>query len=327
MESQLSLSLIEIIVLMLGAITLGITIHFFIVSRRSLKASSPITNMKLTKDLDAWKRRYLNDVEDRDKIISELRKKLSETEENDHISTIEADELRTKNKKLQSEIALLREAGVSQNKTGYMDQLKDKVNDLLQQIDMVRSAEEKNLQIQKDNEELISQVDELRVQLSLKEKEIFASKHKQELTKEMSSMLDNAYNEFNVLQEKMMKLEGQVNLSKRINLDYEDLKEENLKLSRDLEEHKKKFHAAAAESKELEEDLHEAQDKLKEANFQRQQLQKRESYLEDLNADMQEMADANKKLETQIKRIGELESMINMMAEERDFLLRKKMDK
>src|SRR5690348_9832993 len=122
MESQLSLSLIEIIVLMLGAITLGITIHFFIVSRRSLKASSPMMNMKLSKDLDDWKRRYLNDVEYRDKLITDLRKKLSETEENDHISTIEADELRSKNKKLQSEISLLREAGVTQNKSGYMDQ-------------------------------------------------------------------------------------------------------------------------------------------------------------------------------------------------------------
>jgi len=326
MESQLSLSLIEIIVLMLGAITLGITIHFFIVSRRSLKASSPITNMKITKELDDWKRRYLNDVEARDKELFELRKKLSDTEENDHISTIEVDELRTKNKKLQAEIALLKESGVSPNKPGYMDQLKDKVNDLLQQIDMVRSAEQKNLEMQKDNEELINEVEDLRSQLSKKEQEIQATRKKQELTKEMSSMLDNAYSEFNVLQEKMTKLEGQVNASKRINLDYEDIKEENLKLSRDLEEYKHKYQAASEESKELESLFHEAEDKLKESNFQRQQLQKRVSYLEELNADMQAVSDANKKLETQIKRIGELESMLNMMAEERDELARRQMN-
>jgi DNA repair exonuclease SbcCD ATPase subunit len=326
MESQLSLSIVEIIVLMLGAITLGITIHFFIVSRRTLKASSPIINMKLSKERDDWKRRYLNDVEDRDKLITELRKKLSETEENDHISTIEAEELRSKNKKLQAEITLLKEAGILPNKTGYMDQLKEKVNDLLQQIDMVRSAEERSVQMQKDNEELINQVNELRSQLSIKEKAMLVSKQKQELTSEMSSMIDNAYNEFNVLQEKMMKLEGQVNASKMINLDYQDLKEENLKLLRDLEEHKRKYHAASAESKELEEALLEAEDKLKEANFQRQQLQKRVSYLEELNEDMQEVADANKKLETQIKRIGELESKLNIIAEERDELARRQMN-
>src|SRR5690349_6961438 len=125
MESQLSLSLIEIIVLMLGAITLGITIHFFIVSRRSLKASSPITNIKITRELDDWKRRYLNDIEEKDKIITDLRKNLADVEENMHIATIEADEMRSKNKKLQSELNLLKDAGVSHNKPGYMDQLKE----------------------------------------------------------------------------------------------------------------------------------------------------------------------------------------------------------
>jgi chromosome segregation ATPase len=311
---------------MLGAITLGITIHFFIVSRRSLKASSPITNIKITKELDDWKRRYLNDVEDRDRIITDLRKNMAEHEENIHIATIEAEELRSKNKKLQSEISLLKDAGTSPNKPGYMDQLKEKVNDLMKQIDMVRSAEEKNLEIQKDNEELISQVDELRMQLSQMEKEVVASRHKQELTKEMTSMLDNAYNEFHVVKEKMHKLEQQVNSSKKVNLEFEDLKEVNLKILRDLEVQRQRYQAVQTQNKDLEESLHETEDKLKEANFQRQQLQKRVSYLEGLNADMQDVSDANKKLETQIKRIGELESMLNMMAEERDELARRQMN-
>ena len=38
---------------------------------------------------------------------------------------------------------------------------------------------------------------------------------------------------------------------------------------------------------------------------------------------MQAVADANKKLEHQLKRIGELESMLNMIAGERDELARK----
>jgi hypothetical protein len=50
------------------------------------------------------------------------------------------------------------------------------------------------------------------------------------------------------------------------------------------------------------------------------------AYLEDLNNDMQDVADANKKLEGQIKRIGELESKLNMIAEERNELVRKQMN-
>ena len=46
----------------------------------------------------------------------------------------------------------------------------------------------------------------------------------------MTSMLDSAYNEFNVLQDKMQKLESQVIASKIMNLEYEDLKEEHFKI-------------------------------------------------------------------------------------------------
>ena len=69
------------------------------------------------------------------------------------------------------------------------------------------------------------------------------------------------------------------------------------------------------------------EDKLAEANLQRQQLQKKVQFLTDLNTDLQSISDTNKKLQTELRRIGELESMLNMMAEERDFLLRRKKDK
>ena len=38
------------------------------------------------------------------------------------------------------------------------------------------------------------------------------------------------------------------------------------------------------------------------------------------------IADANKKLEVQIRQIGELESMLNVVSEERDNLSRKQMN-
>lgn len=77
----------------------------------------------------------------------------------------------------------------------------------------------------------------------------------------------------------------------------------------------------------LRNNLETLEDKLAEANMQRQQLQKKVQFLQELNSDMQSLSDTNKKLQTEIRRIGELESMLNMMAEERDYLLKKKMDK
>ena len=78
--ANLSLSIIEIIVLMLGAITLGITIHFFITSRKGMK-SSPMETEKVSKTLEEWKLRYFNDTEIRDKELTDLRKRLEEAKE------------------------------------------------------------------------------------------------------------------------------------------------------------------------------------------------------------------------------------------------------
>lgn len=332
--ASLSLSIIEIIVLMAGAITLGITIHFFITSRKGMK-SSPMETEKVSKTLEEWKLRYFNDTEIRDKELVSLRKRLEDAEENNDINTIEAEETRKLNKKLQSEIDSLRKTvpQAAEKQPDYIAQLRqaqssllahnEKINLLLGQIDIVKENEEKQQEILKVNEELSSQINDLKFMLAQKEKVVNNIQQKESLTKEMNSMLDSAYSEFNVLQSKMQKLESQVNASKLINLEYEDLKEGHYRVSQDFEELKRKNSASETENKQLLEELTETEDKLKEANFQRQQLQKRVAYLEELNNDMLDVADANKKLEGQIKKIGELESRLNMIAEERDELVKK----
>lgn len=301
--------------------------------------SSPMEAEKISKTLEEWKLRYFNDTEIRDKELTQLRKRLEETEENNNINVIEAEETKKLNKKLQAELDSLRKTAptAEKEKPDYIEQLRkaqtslmehnEKINQLLGQIDIVKETEEKQQEILKVNEELSSQVDELKFLLSQKEKEIGNTRQKEHLTNEMTSMIDSAYNEFNVLQDKIQKLESQVNTSKRLNLEYEDLKETHYRISQDFEEQKRKYSAAVTENKQLLEELTETEDKLKEANFQRQQLQKRVAYLEELNNDMQAVADANKKLEHQLKRVGELESMLNMVAEERDELARKQFNR
>ncbi len=199
----------------------------------------------------------------------------------------------------------------------------EKINQLLEQIDIVKETEAKQQEVLKYNEELNEEIELLKHKLAQKENEINAIRQKQNLTSEMNSMLDSAYSEFGVLQEKIQKLEAQVAVSKKINLEYEDLKERYYRISQDYEEQKHKYNQLVSENRQLQADLAETEDKLKEANFQRQQLQKRVIYLEELNSDMQVVADANKRLEGQLKRIGELESMLNVLAEERDQLAKK----
>jgi chromosome segregation ATPase len=342
--TSLSLTIVEIIVLMLGAIVLGITIHFFVVSRRNLKATLKDPK-KAGQSMNEWKLKYFNDTEIKDKELNtlrvqsdSLRNQLEEASENSKIYSIEADEMRKQNKKLQAELEAARK-NVPQTghapveRSDYYEQLREaqaslmehneKINQLLSNIDVIKETEEKQQEILRDNEELSGTIEELRLMLAQKEQEVAAIRQKANLSKEMSSMLDNAYSEFGILQEKIQKLESQVSSSRMTSLEYEDVKEEHYKLRREFEEQRVKFNAISSENRELQEQLTETEDKLREANFQRQQLQKRVSYLEELNNDLQAVTDANKRLEGQIKRIGELESKLNVIAEERDQLIRR----
>src|SRR5258706_5342268 len=125
MTGQLSLSLIEIIVLMLGAISVGITIHFFIVSRRSLNASMDETpGGRLSKEISEWKLKYFNDIEERDSDLFSLKRQLADAEESSTINSIEAEELRNENKKLLSEIVLLQNKIPTGEKPDYIEQLR-----------------------------------------------------------------------------------------------------------------------------------------------------------------------------------------------------------
>lgn len=337
--TTLSLTLIEIIVLMLGAITLGITIHFFIVSRKSLTTTTLNASGKVSRDLEQWKLKYFNDIESRDKELASLKQQLTDTEENNDINTIEAEEMRKLNKVLKAELETIRTTSkpaltaIVTNKPDYIDQLSqaqlslqehsEKINHLLGQIEMVKETEEKQQEAQKLNKQLTTQINDLKFLLSQKEEEANSIRQKEYLTTEMTSRLDSAYNEFNVLQDKIQKLETQVIASKGLSLDYEDLRESNQKTIRDFEEQKHKYHATLLENQHLQTELAATEDQLREANFLRQQLQKRVAYLEELNNDMQAVSAANKKLEGQLKKIGELESRLNMVAEERDELARR----
>ena len=56
--------------------------------------------------------------------------------------------------------------------------------------------------------------------------------------------------------------------------------------------------------------LTDTEEKLKESNFQRVQFQKRAAFLEELNHDLQEISEHNKKIESQLRRVSDMESLL-----------------
>ena len=327
----LNLSIVELVVLFFCAVTLGIVIHFFITSRRSLKGS-PIEIEKNKQAVDEWKLKYFNEIEKKEKDVEEMQSLLAEAQESNQMYKEQIDELRRQQKRTQSELESTQKTAVTENRPNYMEQLRiaqaslmehnEKINLLLENIEMAKENEEKQKLMEEENEGLMIQIKDLKYILSEKEIEIHNIRQKENLTKEMTSMLDSAYSEFNTLQSKMQKLESQLSSSKMISLEYEDLKEAHIKVLHEYEDYKAKLQAMTAENQQLTLRLNEMEDKFREANFQRQQLQKRVGYLEELNNDLQIVADANKKLEHQLRRIGELESMLNVVSEENQLLKR-----
>jgi DNA repair exonuclease SbcCD ATPase subunit len=329
--ASLSLTLFEVVFLFLCAIVVGFVLHFFLTTRKNLNRS--MQEAKKSNGMDEWKLKYFNDMEIRDKELEELRSKFEEADENSKIYQMEADEMKRQNKKLVAELEIARTTrtnGATESKSDYYEQLRsaqqslldhnEKISQLLEQVEVIRESEQKTNEIQKYNHELSEQINELQDLLSQKEAEMNQIRQKEHMTKEMSSMLDNAYDEFSILQSKIRKLESQLSASRMISIAYEDMKESQYKIGKELEEQKNKVTHYMHENHNLQMQLAKTEDKLSEANLQRQQLQKKVAYLEELNRDLQQMSETNKKLEGQLKRIGELESMLNLVADERDKL-------
>lgn len=274
-------------------------------------------NDQLRAQLTQMSRETNSQGESAQHLIAELRNRIQELEQQAAVAPAAHDEQQEETIRHDDYLSRLLEAKAS------LQQHNQKIADLLGNIEVIREKEELQQEMARTNEELSHQLEDARRQLENKDSEIHAARQKESLTKEMSSMLDHAYSDFNILQDKIRKLEAQVTSSRLQTLDFEDLKEAHHKVSADAERYRQKSQTLTAENLGLQQELSMVEDKLREANLQRQQLQKKVAYLEEINNDLHSVSDANKKLEGQLKRIGELESMLNVVSEERDQLIQK----
>ena len=341
---SLTFSTIELILSLFGAVVVGITLHSTFIGRgiRRQKAFAGET----LQQRDDWKSKYLTETAARDSAISALQKQLHESEQTASAFTRQTIELRQHNTKIESVIEQLekkvadmeKENGGtvpqlipimgSLNEGDYLDQVlfaqsklteqNEKINQALNSLQMLREREEKQRQIIRDNEELAAEINRVKIVLVNKESEISSMKQKEHLTREMASMLDNAYGELNTLQQTIRQLEVKLTGSKMASLEYEDIKEEYSRVSADVETYRSKASVLATENQVLQQELTAMRDKFNESDFQRQQLQKRINHLGALNEDLQMVADANQKLENQMKQIGKIEYMLNSIAVDRE---------
>lgn len=355
----IQLTILQLLVLLLAAVAIGAALYFFISGRSQKKSISKKLDTE-KKRVEEWKRRYRNDMDLRDKEISDLKK-----DQHSGAPHNEAfDKLLQENANLKEEITILQELLDEGQATAepeteetektetifteeplqprytappvtatpdYLTQLQaaqnglveqnSKIASLLENIETIKQQETQQQQILKDKEHLTHRVDDLEVLLSTKQKELDNMQQQQEITKELTLLLDNAHKEFALLQEKINKLESQAGNALLLKIEHEDLKEANYKLQKDIAVQLQLVQQKDTEYRNLMHELTATEHKLSESNFERQQMQKKIAYLEEINNDMQLIGQDNQHLMDQIKRIGQLESMLQVVSQERDQLL------
>lgn len=308
------------IIFQLGAIILGFFIHFFIVNRKytPLMKPEPPVLAESSIDPDEWRLKYYDDMELSEKQLTQLQQQLADARDNEQLLTIEVEELK---KKIKDQRPLRGDNGDDSANGPYLTQLQSardhlfehnqSINLLLEQVKQLQEAERKHLHIQLTNDSLTIELRELRKLLLEKEASIKQLRQEQFLAGEMSDRLQTMQQEFLALQDKLQKMDAYLLQDPYRNAGYEDLEQSYLKLTRDYDDSRMKQLTLLEENQRMARLLGDTEDKLRESNFLRQQLIKKVAFLEELNQDIQQVSEHNKKLEIQLKRLGEIETLLH----------------
>lgn len=309
-----NLTLVEIIALPLVAIIFGVTLYFFLKSRKTLQQTLKAGRQTLESRPEKAAVQKKNSLAELEAQFAKMRFEASAKKE--EAAPVVA---------IKKTSAAPADENVTQELKNTIAQQQKMLNNYLRQVEELEN--EGREELRNENNALQKEITKLHGIIEQKDVEMEDIQQQAEAALKMSSKIEEVYREFDLLQEKMQLLEKQASRANNLAIELEDTRQSYEQVHRELVRKQEKLEEIMTENQRMRMDRDTLEDKLAEANLQRQQLQKKVQFLTDLNSDMQSISETNKKLQTELRRIGELESMLNMMAEERDFLLKRKSDK
>jgi predicted RNase H-like nuclease (RuvC/YqgF family) len=276
---NVTIGLPEMIIFLLAAILLGFSIHFYWAGKKSVPGLKTV-------------------MPDDDTTISE--------EDQSRLQLYEQIERHEKSEdRLKSELMRMAEAEKSLLKE--LEETRDEVSRL------ERAAEKKIV-----SEPVIPMPTATSNPARQFSELVIAQQHLNEsLSKEMTERLERAYEEFNFLQERINKIHSQVIDPTKRNFEFDELEQSYFRLTKEYDELKIKHLTLMDETQRITRALADAEEKLRDANFQKQQLSKKVVFLEELANDLQQMSGHHKKLEGQLRRISEIESLLSRTAQDK----------
>lgn len=165
--------------------------------------------------------------------------------------------------------------------------------------------------------ESLLQMEEWHSLLEEKEAEIQRLKQNEAYTQTIQERFEEVQGAFTDMQEKVAEMEKQSWQTAELSIHLDHAEQAQRQMETALEKKEERLREVSLENQRLRDAFIELEDKLSEANLQRQQLLKKVQLLEGLNTDMMQMAETNRKLKTEITRVAELESMLYLMTEGR----------
>lgn len=317
--AQLNLSLLEISLLLGCAIILGFTVRFFLANRKAMKeVMKPKTHQPSPVPDDL----FLDPLPVRKQMAPAPKTSRSVAKT---ASSLQLEEPLLQHKAIAAQLSsdAVSPQAVSSLKNTLLKQ-RETLQQLLEKVDTLEDSAQDRNELKRENENLQQKVEELEIELEIKESELKKAKQQEAVAQQMAARIDEVYKEFELLQQKIAILERQANQGTSVTLELEDLQQSCNQLQKELVRKQDKLEEVIAENQRLHQMLSVTEDKLVEANLQRQQLLKKVQYLQGVNTDIQNVNESNHKLQKELRRIGELESMLNLMTEERERLSKSK---
>lgn len=140
------------------------------------------------------------------------------------------------------------------------------------------------------------------------------SKQPNLLTQKLQERLAGMEEEFDNLQEKVRKMEKQTRHATELTAQLEQAEETHAQLETALLNKEDRLRELVQENQQMHQLLNELEEKLSHSDQKQQQLMKKILFLEEINNDLQQAAEADKKLKIKLNRVAELESMIELMS-------------
>lgn len=167
-------------------------------------------------------------------------------------------------------------------------------------------------------------VEELRNRVAERDATIEELQHEVKTQQKLKLHLDAVQASNEALQDKVHEMESEERQSAGLVMQLDKLEQEVEQLQKTVHKKEEKIRELTVENARLYERLNGAENKLSDVGGQRQQLLKKVAYLEEMANDLQQISEANRRLKTEVRRVGELESMLDLITEERDLLLKRK---